>query len=121
MLFFCGFDERWRSTVTAVVAVQFVAVPTGLWQSTMTAVVAVQFVAVSTGPWRSTVTAVVTAQVLPFRLVPGIGVWAIYIHLGGQTEFWPNGKHKLFSRGTASQGEKNNNELLQSLFFTVVE
>ena len=35
---------------------------------------------------------------------------------GGQTEFYPNGKHKLFVK-RPRQGEKNNNVLLQSLFF----
>ena len=38
------------------------------------------------------------------------------IHLGGQTEFCPNGERKLFVTWPR-QGEKNNNELLQSLFF----
>ena len=37
------------------------------------------------------------------------------IHLGGQTEFCPNGERKLFVT-RPRQGEKNNNELLQSLF-----
>ena len=45
---------RWRSTVTAIVAV-----PPGRWRFTVTAVVAVP-----TGRWRSTVTAVVIAQVV---------------------------------------------------------
>ena len=44
-----------------------------------------------------------------------IGVRA-NIHLGGQTEFCPNGERKLFVT-RSRQGEKNNNELLQSLFF----
>ena len=35
---------------------------------------------------------------------------------GGQTEFCLNGKHKLFVK-RPRQGEKNNNVLLQSLFF----
>ena len=67
---------RWRSTVTAVVAV-----PLGRWRLTVTAVVAVP-----TGRWRSTVTAVVmtslrwspgrwrstmTIVTTPFRLVAG--------------------------------------------------
>ena len=38
------------------------------------------------------------------------------IHLGGQTEFCPNGERKLFVT-RPRQGENNNNELLQSLFF----
>ena len=37
------------------------------------------------------------------------------IHLRGQTEFCPNGKHKLFS--CDPPGRKNNNEVLQCLFF----
>ena len=37
------------------------------------------------------------------------------IHLGGQTEFCPNGEHNLFVT-RPRQGEKNNNELLQCLF-----
>ena len=40
---------------------------------------------------------------------PGIGVRA-NIHLGAQTEFCPNGEHKLFVT-RPRQGEKNNNEL----------
>ena len=44
-----------------------------------------------------------------------IGVRA-NIHLGGQTEFCPNGERKLFVT-RPRQGEKNNNELLQSPFF----
>ena len=44
-----------------------------------------------------------------------IGVQA-NIHLGGQTKFCPNGEHKLFVTRPC-QGEKNNNELLQRLFF----
>ena len=46
-----------------------------------------------------------------------IGVRA-NIHLGGQTEFCPNGERKLFVT-LPCQGEHNNNELLQSLFFDV--
>ena len=42
------------------------------------------------------------------------------IHLGGQTEFCPNGEHNLFVM-RPRQGEKNNNELLQCLFLTVVD
>ena len=38
------------------------------------------------------------------------------IHLGGQTQFCPNGERKLFVT-RLRQGEKNNTELLQSLFF----
>ena len=38
------------------------------------------------------------------------------IHLGGKTEFCPNGERKLFVTWPR-QREKNNNELLQSLFF----
>ena len=44
-----------------------------------------------------------------------IGVRA-NIHLGGQIEFCPNGEHKLFVT-RPRQGEKDNKELLQSLFF----
>ena len=44
-----------------------------------------------------------------------IGVRA-NIHLGGQTEFCPNGERKLFVT-RPRQGEKNNNELLQRLYF----
>ena len=44
-----------------------------------------------------------------------IGV-RVNIHLGGQTEFCPNGERKLFVT-RPRQGEKNNNELLRSLFF----
>ena len=38
------------------------------------------------------------------------------IHLGGQTEFCPNGERNL-SVTRPRQVENNNNELLQSLFF----
>ena len=48
-----------------------------------------------------------------------IGVRA-NIHLGGQTEFCPNGEHNLFVT-RPRQGEKNNNELLQCLFLMVVD
>ena len=48
----------------------------------------------------------------------GIGVRA-NIHLGGQTEFYPNGEHNLFVT-RPRQGEKNNNEPLQCLFLMVV-
>ena len=41
-------------------------------------------------------------------------------HLGGQTKFSPNGENKLFVT-RPRQGEKNNNELLKSLFLTIVE
>ena len=43
-----------------------------------------------------------------------IGVRA-NIHLGGQTEFCPNGEHNLFIT-RPRQGEKNNNERLKCLF-----
>ena len=49
------------------------------------------------------------------RICPPIRVRA-NIHLGGQTEFCSNGERKLFVT-RPRQGEKNNNELLQSLFF----
>ena len=42
------------------------------------------------------------------------------IHLGGQTEFCPNGEHNLFVT-RPRQRDKNNNELLQCLFLTVVD
>ena len=48
----------------------------------------------------------------PFTI---IGVRA-NIRLGGQTEFCPNGEHKLFVT-RPRQGEKSNNELLQCQFF----
>ena len=48
-------------------------------------------------------------------MVAYIGVRA-NIHVGGQTEFCPNGERKLFVT-RPRQGEKNNNELLQNLFF----
>ena len=47
-----------------------------------------------------------------------IGVRA-NIHLGGQTEFCPNGEHNLFV--TQPRQGKKNDELLQCLFLTVVE
>ena len=46
-----------------------------------------------------------------------IGVRAnIHLGGGGQTEFCPNGERKLFVTWPR-QGEQNNNEVLQSLFF----
>ena len=52
-------------------------------------------------------------------LAKHIGVRA-NIHLGGQTEFCPNGEHNLFVM-RPRQGEKNNNEPLQCLFLMVVD
>ena len=49
------------------------------------------------------------------KIVAYLGVRA-NIHVGGQTEFCPNGERKLFVT-RPRQGEKKNNELLQSLFF----
>ena len=57
----------------------------------------------------------VLSGVQTYQCLAAIGVRA-NIHLGGQTEFCPNYERKLFVT-RPRQGEKNNNELLQSLFF----